>query len=45
MILKNECGKLLGVKFDTKLTFENPITGICSRATRKVYVLTRVVPV
>ena len=36
-IRKSECEKLLGVKFNTKLTFENHITNICGKARRKIY--------
>ena len=36
-VRKSECEKLLGVKFDTKLTFENHITNICGKARRKIY--------
>ena len=31
-IKNNECEKLLGVKFDNKLTFEKHITDICRKA-------------
>ena len=42
-VIKNsECEKLLGVKFDNKLTFENHITGICRKASRKIYALARI---
>ena len=43
-VRKSECEKLLGVKFDTKLTFENHITDICSKASRKIYALAMVAP-
>ena len=43
--IKNcECEKLLGVKFDSKLTFEKHITDICRKASRKTYALARIVP-
>ena len=38
-IRKIECKKVLRVKFDTKLTFGNHITDICSKASRKVYAI------
>ena len=41
-IKNNECEKLLGVKFDTKPTFEKHITDICSKASRKIYALERI---
>ena len=43
-VRKSECEKLLDVKFDTKLTFENHITDICSKASRKIYALVRAAP-
>ena len=43
-VRKSEYEKLLGVKFDTKLTFENHITDICSKASRKIYALAMVAP-
>ena len=41
-IKDSECEKLLGVKFDNKLTFENHITDICRKASRKTYALARI---
>ena len=35
-IKNSECEKLLGVKFDNKLTFEKHITDICRKANRKI---------
>ena len=35
----SECKKLLGVKFDTKLSFESHISDICSKASLKIYAL------
>ena len=35
---------MLVVKFDTKLTFENRIMDVCSKASRKMYAVTRVAP-
>ena len=45
-VRKSECKKLLGVKFDTRLTFGNHINDndIFSRASRKMYALARVAP-
>ena len=34
--------KLLGVKFDKKLTFDDHISDICKKADRKIFVLARV---
>ena len=40
--IKNcECEKLLGVKFDNKLTFQKHITDICRKASRKTFALAR----
>ena len=35
-VKNSECEKLLGVKFDNKLTFEKHITDICRKASRKI---------
>ena len=43
-IKNSECEKLLGVKFDNKLTFEKHITDICRKASRKSYALARIAP-
>ena len=43
-IKNSECEKLLGVKFDNKLTFEKHITDICRKASRKIYTLARIAP-
>ena len=43
-IKNSECEKLLGVKFDNKLTFEKHITDICRKASRKIYALARIAP-
>ena len=43
-VRKSQCEKLLGAKFDTKLTFKNHITDICSEASQKIYTLARVGP-
>ena len=42
-VSKSECGKLLGVKFNTVLTFESHITDICNNAIWKIS-LARVTP-
>ena len=41
-IKNSEREKLLGVKFDNELTFEKYITGICGKASRKIYALARI---
>ena len=38
-IKNSEYEKLLGVKFDNKLTFEKHITDICRKTSRKTYAL------
>ena len=43
-IKNSECEKLLGVKFDNKLTFEKHITDICRKASRTIYALARITP-
>ena len=43
--LKNsDCEKLLGVKFDSKLRFDQQITDLCRKASRKIHALARVTP-
>ena len=41
---KSDTEKLLGVKFDKKLTFDYHISGICKKAGRKISGQARVVP-
>ena len=41
-IKNSEREKLLGVKFDNELIFEKYITGICGKASRKIYALARI---
>ena len=36
--------KLLGVKFDSKLTFDDHISELCKRTSRKIHALSRVTP-
>ena len=43
-IHKSDTEKLLGVKFDKKLTFNDHISGICKKAGRKISALARVTP-
>ena len=43
-IKNSDCEKLLGVKFDNKLTFEKHITDICRKDSRKIYALVRIAP-
>ena len=40
----SECEKLLGVKIDVNLNFNNHISDLCNRTSRKIYVLVRVTP-
>ena len=40
----SNCEKLLGVKFDSKLRFDQHITDLCRRANRKIHALARLVP-
>ena len=43
--IKNSEGEnLLGVKFDNELIFEKHITGICGKASTKIYALVRIAP-
>ena len=43
--LKNsDCEKLLGVKFDSKLRFNQHITDFCRRASIKTHVIVRMTP-
>ena len=45
MEIKNsEYEKLLGIKFDTKLNFNEHLNNVISKASRKVNALSRVVP-
>ena len=41
-IKNNKYEKLLGFKFDNKLTLEKHITDICRQASQKIYALARV---
>ena len=41
---KSDTEKLLGVKFDKKLTFDDHISDICKKASRKISALARVTP-
>ena len=41
---KSDTEKLLGVKFDKKLTFDDHISDICKKAGRKISALVRVTP-
>ena len=43
-IKKNDCEKLLGVKFDSKLRFDQHITDLFRAASRKIYAIARVTP-
>ena len=43
-IKNSDCEKLLGVKFDSKLRFDQHITDLCRTASRKIHTLARVTP-
>ena len=43
-IKNSESKNLLGVKLDNELIFEKHITGICGKASRKIYALARIAP-
>ena len=43
-VRKSESEKLLGIKFETKLTFENHMRDICNKASQKICALARVTP-
>ena len=43
-IKNSDCKNLLGVKFDSKLIFDQHTTHFCSRTSRKIHVLARVMP-
>ena len=40
----SECEKLLGVKIDVNLNFNNHISDLCKKASRKISALARVAP-
>ena len=39
----NVTNKLLGIKFDSSLTFEGHITNLCKKASQKLHALARIV--
>ena len=43
-IVNSECEKLLGVKFDYKLTFNCHVSDLCKNASRKINALARIAP-
>ena len=43
-IKNSDCEKLLAVKFDSKLRFDQHIIDLCRRASRKIHALARVTP-
>ena len=43
-IKSSDCEKLLDVKFDSKLRFDQHITDLCRTASRKIHALARVTP-
>ena len=42
--VNSKCEKLLGVKFDYKLTFNSHVSDLCKNASQKINALTRVAP-
>ena len=40
----SKCEKLLGVKIDVNLSFNDHISDLCKKASRKIYALARVAP-
>ena len=42
LVLKKALGKLLEVKFDSYLSFENHVTSLCKKASQKLHALTRI---
>ena len=42
LVLKKAPGKLLEVKFDSYLSFENHVTSLCKKASQKLHALTRI---
>ena len=40
----SECEKLLGVKIDVDLNFNDPLSALCKKASRKISALARVTP-
>ena len=43
-ICNSKCEKLLGVKFDHKITFDDHISKLCRKASQKIHALARVTP-
>ena len=43
-ITNSNCEKLLGIKFDNKLTFDNHVSELCKKANKKIHALARVTP-
>ena len=41
-VINSKIEKLLGVKFDHKLTFDDHISELCKKASRKIHALSRV---
>ena len=41
-IKNSKCQKLLGIKIDNKLTFDDHVTSICTKASQKLHALSRV---
>ena len=41
-ISNSHCEKLLGIKIDSKLSFDDHVTGLCSKASQKLHALSRI---
>ena len=41
-VYNSNCEKLLGVKFDNKLKFNEHVSGLCKKASQKLHVLARI---
>ena len=41
-ILNSNCEKLLGIKIDNKLSFEDHVTDLCTKASQKLHALSRI---
>lgn len=43
-IFNSNCEKLLGVKIDNNLSFDEHVTGLCNKASQKLHALVRIAP-
>ena len=41
-ISNSHCEKLLGIKIDSKLSFDDHVIGLCSKASQKLHALSRI---